>query len=99
MQGMLTPKEIIDSARTQAPDRRSIVRLGAVAGACAFMLLVAYDSFYTIQPSELGNVRRFGTVLYPRDQSVEPGLHSSFRSSIRLTGFKSRSRPFIFRDT
>ena len=39
------------------------------------LVFLAMNSFFTIDQTELGNVRRFGTVLYPRDQPLRPGIH------------------------
>lgn len=39
------------------------------------VIFLAFNSFFTIDQAELGNVRRFGTVLYPRDQPLRPGIH------------------------
>jgi modulator of FtsH protease HflC len=33
------------------------------------------NSFFSIDQTELGNVRRFGVVLYPKNQPLGPGLH------------------------
>lgn len=41
----------------------------------AILAFLAANSFFTIDQSELGNVRRFGTVLYPREQPLRPGIH------------------------
>ena len=44
----------------------------------ALLVLILYalsDSFFTIDQTELGNVRRFGTVVYPKNQPLGPGLH------------------------
>ena len=38
-------------------------------------MLALNASWFTIDQTELGNVRRFGTVLYPKDKPVGPGLH------------------------
>jgi modulator of FtsH protease HflC len=45
------------------------------AGVGAVALLALNASWFTIDQTELGNVRRFGTVLYPKDKPVGPGLH------------------------
>jgi membrane protease subunit HflC len=48
----------------------------AAIGVGALAAVAAIDgSFFTIDQTELGNVRRFGTVLYPPDKPLEPGLH------------------------
>ena len=41
----------------------------------ALLALALFDSFFTIDQTELGNVRRFGTVVYPQNQPLGPGLH------------------------
>src|SRR5579863_8979545 len=40
-----------------------------------FGLIVLDGSMFRIDQTELGNVRRFGTVLYPRSEPLGPGLH------------------------
>ncbi len=39
------------------------------------LALALSDCFFTIDQTELGNVRRFGTVIYPKNQPLGPGLH------------------------
>ena len=39
------------------------------------LVFLVMNSFFTIDQTELGNVRRFGTVLYPREQPLRPGIH------------------------
>ena len=39
------------------------------------LFLVLSGSFYTVDQTELANVRRFGTVVYPPSEPVEPGIH------------------------
>ena len=41
----------------------------------ALLVFLAMNSFFIIDQTELGNVRRFGTVLYPRDKPLLPGIH------------------------
>ncbi len=41
----------------------------------AALLFILRDSFFTIEQTELGNVRRFGTVIYPHNQPLGPGIH------------------------
>lgn len=41
----------------------------------AIFVFLLFNSFFTIDQSELGNVRRLGNVLYPRDQPLRPGIH------------------------
>lgn len=43
-------------------------------GVFAFIILVR-NAVFTIDQTELGNVRRFGTVLYPAARPLQPGLH------------------------
>jgi membrane protease subunit HflC len=48
-----------------------VVRVGA-----SLVALAAVNSaIFSIDQTELGNVRRFGTVLYPKDRPLEPGVH------------------------
>lgn len=41
----------------------------------AIVIILLSSSFYTIDQTELGNVRRFGTVVYEPAEPVEPGIH------------------------
>jgi len=41
----------------------------------AVLVFIAVNSFFIIDQTELGNVRRFGTVVYPRDKPLLPGIH------------------------
>lgn len=43
-----------------------------------FGLLFANGSVFKVDQTELANVRRFGTVLYPRSEPLGPGLHFKF---------------------
>ena len=54
------------------PNLRPWLIWAAVLAAALFLLR---DSVFTIDQTELGNVRRFGTVLYPRNQPLTPGIH------------------------
>jgi modulator of FtsH protease HflC len=54
---------------------QTLKHLGLGALGTAIVLLAIHSCFFTIDQTELGNVRRFGTVLYPRDQPLGPGLH------------------------
>ena len=44
-----------------------------VSGIVAIILL--FGSFFTVDQTELANVRRFGVVLYPKDSPLLPGFH------------------------
>lgn len=47
-----------------------------VLGVAAILVLSAiWGSMFSVDQTELANVRRFGTVVYPREQPVNPGLH------------------------
>ena len=46
-----------------------------IALALVLALWLADGSVFRIDQTELGNVRRFGTVLYPRGEPLGPGLH------------------------
>jgi len=64
------------SLENHLPDFRN-VGFGRVLPFLVFALIVflAANSFFIIDQTELGNVRRFGTVLYPRDKPLTPGIH------------------------
>ena len=47
----------------------------AIAVAAVLAFLAVQGSVYRVDQTELANVRRFGTVLYPRSDPVGPGLH------------------------
>jgi regulator of protease activity HflC (stomatin/prohibitin superfamily) len=51
---------------------RKLAKLGGIA---LVALIVISSTIFTIDQTELGNVRRFGTVLYPADKPLRPGLH------------------------
>ena len=48
---------------------------GISVAAIAFAFLALYGSVFSIDQTELGNVRRFGNVVYPKDKPLEPGMH------------------------
>src|SRR5271170_6992602 len=50
--------------------RRMLPSIGAVLA-----LLLVYGSFFTVDQTELANVRRFGIVIYPKNAPLLPGLH------------------------
>jgi regulator of protease activity HflC (stomatin/prohibitin superfamily) len=47
----------------------------AVAIVVIFALMLMDGSVFRVDQTELANVRRFGTVLYPRSEPLGPGLH------------------------
>lgn len=54
------------------------MRLAANAGKMLVGLVAVFvvsGSVFTIDQTELGNVRRFGTVLYPPNEPLKPGFH------------------------
>jgi regulator of protease activity HflC (stomatin/prohibitin superfamily) len=57
--------------RNRASARSWIIYLAALL----FAIALVNGSVFSIDQTELGNVRRFGTVLYPRNEPLEPGLH------------------------
>ena len=62
-------KDVIDLSKIQLPNispRMIVLGLVAIVG-----LLVVFDSFYQVQPEEVGMIRRFGKYLAPPTQ---PGL-------------------------
>jgi membrane protease subunit HflC len=48
---------------------------GMFAVVALLALMTLFNAVFTIDQTEFGNVRRFGTVLYPKEQPLEPGLH------------------------
>jgi regulator of protease activity HflC (stomatin/prohibitin superfamily) len=63
----------IESVRKAAGG--AVRKWGLRVGVGVVALLALDHSWFTIDQTELGNVRRFGTVLYPRDKPLGPGLH------------------------
>lgn len=64
-----------------------------------FVLGSIFGSVYTIDQTDLGNIRRFGTVIYPADKPIQPGLHFKFPyidtvDSVRVTLQTLHVRPF-----
>lgn len=58
-----------------SPFRDIFRRSGFFIGTMIVVLMVVLGSFFTIDQTELGNIRRFGTVLYPADKPLRAGLH------------------------
>lgn len=52
-----------------------IKKWGIMAAFGMVALILFSGSWYTVDQTELANVRRFGTVLYDREHPVTPGLH------------------------
>jgi modulator of FtsH protease HflC len=62
---------------TRGPAARRLLTPGRILIGLAIVvgLLAADGSVFRVDQTELANVRRFGTVLYPRSEPLGPGLH------------------------
>jgi modulator of FtsH protease HflC len=54
---------------------KTITRRVALGIGAATAIVLVWGSFFYVDQTELANVRRFGTALYPPGQPLEPGLH------------------------
>ena len=69
---------IIDhSSAGPGPALRRLVTPGRVAVGILVIVVLLFlnGAMFRIDQTELGNIRRFGTVLYPRSEPLGPGLH------------------------
>lgn len=61
---------------TSSKYNAAVIKKWAIIASLLVVVLLAIDgSVYTVDQTELANVRRFGTVLYPRNEPVQPGFH------------------------
>lgn len=66
----------VNNLQTQVGgSKRAFKKLGTLGAITIAVLIVIFGSIFTIDQTELGNVRRFGTVLYPADKPLRAGLH------------------------
>lgn len=66
-------REIGDGTGRTASKNLSLVKPFALAAGALTLGTALYSSFYIVDPTDMANVRRMGTVLY--DQPVGPGPH------------------------
>ncbi|MBV8092889.1 MAG: hypothetical protein JO110_06600 [Acetobacteraceae bacterium] len=72
-------RDFIDNQQASSspgrPRSKLTRRIVLAAAGCLAVYVAAHSGFFIVQPTELANVRRFGSVLYPRSQPLQPGFH------------------------